>query len=66
MTIEIGYWVIPLVITFVSFVVASMCAKEPSSHGYFPDFGAALLNIIRLAIALIVSLVAWLLWAIIN
>lgn len=60
MTITIGAWIIPTFIT----IIAHLCAfgSAPKGRaGYFDFSGLVLL--FYLAVAVIVSLIAWLAWA---
>jgi len=57
--ITTGYWLIPLLITVTSFFIASRYEK-PRPNGYI---NLDIEGIYRLFVALIVSLVAWLIWA---
>jgi ABC-type nickel/cobalt efflux system permease component RcnA len=60
--VTIGIWIIPVFITVVAFWYAIACQEH---IGHWADAGSAILNIVRLCLAAIVSLIAWLLWAII-
>jgi hypothetical protein len=60
MTVTFGWWVIPLAITLGTMSWAILTPGAPMRGDYsFPDPMPA----IRFAGALIVSLVAWLIWA---
>ncbi len=64
MTITIGIWVLPLIVTIVAFLVANY--SIPESHGDYGGIGAGLVGVIYLAGAAVVSLLAWLLWALVR
>ena len=57
MTITIGYWIIPLVVTAAAFIIASR--NDPRD-----TYGVG--GAVNVALALIVSLVAWLIWAVLT
>lgn len=62
-TIEFGWWLIPTAVTLMSFGMGHWYAIEPAST----PMGAALDGFLRLVfygMALIVSLIAWLIWAV--
>jgi hypothetical protein len=61
MTITVGIWIVPLAVTIIAFCVASY--STPESSGDYGGIGAGLVGVIYLAGALIVSLVAWFVWA---
>lgn len=63
MTVEIGWWSLPLLFTFLAFGLALIFAPEPEPSSYFPDTGAAVITLLLLGAALVASLVAWLIWA---
>jgi uncharacterized membrane protein len=60
MTVTIGWWAVPAFITIAAIYVA--IREAPTSSGR--DYGAsAFIALAMLMAALIVSLVAWLIWA---
>lgn len=61
-TIHLGWWLAPAVVTAVAFVAAFVFIPKPQG-GLFPDFGAAFICLMNLALAAIGSLLAWLIWA---
>ena len=62
-TITLGWWVLPLAITLASLLWAFLTPAKPMRGDYsFPDVMPA----IRFAGALILSLVAWLIWALLR
>ena len=60
MSISFGYWVIPAFFTLAAFYVAFR--EAPGQRGDY-DFASPIIGLLFLAAALIVSLVAWLIWA---
>ncbi|MVB00106.1 hypothetical protein GN330_22935 [Nitratireductor sp. CAU 1489] len=60
MTVSISWWAIPALITAISFSWAFFTPMKPSS-----DYGFDIMPLFRLGAALIGSLVAWLVWALI-
>ncbi len=62
MSITIGWWGIPLAITILAFVWAELKVRnEPRSGDY--DFGRAITALMSGGAAVVVSLVAWLIYA---
>ncbi len=62
MTVTIGWWALPAFVTVASIYFALRESPEPRGK----DYGAgAVIGALFLAGALIVSLVAWLIWALI-
>ncbi len=55
MTITIGLWIIPLIITIVAFISALIHSDDDWLGGFF-----------EMVLALLVSLVSWLIWAVIT
>lgn len=64
MTITVGIWIVPAMVTIIAFVVASY--STPESQGDYGGIGAAFVGLVYLAGAAIVSLLAWLLWALVR
>ncbi len=65
MELIISWWIIPTLITLFSFVFASY-KMEPSQDGDYSSIGDAFQFIILYGMALIVSLVVWLIYFILN
>lgn len=63
MTIEFGWWLIPLIITVITFGWAKRQAPPTSNGSYMPDVVSPMLGAGLMLIAAVVSLVAWLIWA---
>lgn len=64
MTIKIGWWLIPLLFTVCAFIWAKMKSPEPKNGHYMPDFVTPVLIMANYGLALLLSLAAWLIWAI--
>jgi len=64
MTIKIGLWIIPLMITIVSIAIAWFKTPEPKHGHYFPDMTPVFTFGLNIIYALAVSLVAWIIYAI--
>lgn len=60
MEITIQSWGIPAIVTGLAFLIAA--SSVPESRGDY-DFGPSILAVMYLAAAVIVSLIAWLIWA---
>jgi len=58
----IGFWVLPTLVTVISFWWA--LSRFEKSVGWIDM--APLTNMIRLGAALIISLIAWLIWAVLT
>lgn len=61
MTITLGWWAVPLAITTIAFL-ASFMADAGGRGGYLSGLDTLIFN----ALALIVSLIAWLIWAVLT
>lgn len=62
MSITVGWWAIPLAITIISFVWAELKTRcQPRGGDY--DFGRAITALMTGGAATVVSLVAWLIYA---
>ena len=64
MTIVLGWWAIPLLFTIICFSVAYFKSKDKHPHGDF-DFASGFIVIINFGLAMILSLVSWLIYFII-
>lgn len=61
MSITIGWWAIPAFVTIAAVYIA--LREAPTSSGN--DYGAsAFIGVVMMMAALIISLIAWLIWAI--
>lgn len=65
MTLVISWWAIPLLITIVAFIVANV-ALSPTSGGDYGAIGDALEFVFFNGVAFIVSLIAWLIYALLT
>jgi hypothetical protein len=66
MTITIGLWVIPLIVTIISFVTASIRVQQVAKDAGAGSWGEGILIIAFHGLALIASLIAWLIWAVLT
>ena len=57
---QFGWWALPAFITAAAVYIAHKRAPQP--RGDY-DFGAVFIGLMSFAVAVIVSLVAWLAWA---
>ena len=62
--IEIGWWLIPLAISLLAFLWA-VGATPRRNAGYY-GYGNAIEGLFTYGAALIVSLIAWLIWAVLT
>jgi len=63
MSIQIPIWIIPVLITLMSILVAYLKTPPPENGGYFPDVTPLIVFGYNLIIALLVSLVSWVAYA---
>jgi len=63
MTIEFGWWILPLAVTITAFVIAYRASPETRPSNYLPDVVSPMIGFGMTLVAAIVSLVAWLVWA---
>ncbi len=61
-TISAGWWLLPLAVTIAAFGCAAVVARPSSSPGY----GDGIIAFMAYELALIVSLVAWVIWAVLS
>ncbi len=65
MTIKLGWWVLPIVITLVAFIVAKLLSPTTDySHRFAGEFEYE--HLILFLAALTVSLISWLIWALLT
>lgn len=62
-TITFGWWLVPAAITAAAYVWASMKEDRRPVHDY-GRIGQSAANAIIHGVALVVSLIAWLVWAV--
>jgi hypothetical protein len=60
-SVTIGSWGIPLLVTIAAFGWAAFASRDYGGSGYGADIGC----LIYAAAAVIISLIAWLAWALI-
>jgi hypothetical protein len=65
MTVTLGWWFLPVTITFAAFSVAAYMCRDEGSHGDYAAIGNAMVALVVYGAALIVSLMAWLVWAVV-
>jgi hypothetical protein len=62
-TVTAGWWILPLAVTAISFSLAVFVSREDGSHGDYSAIAGAFVSLVLFGAAAIVSLVAWLIWA---
>lgn len=65
MTLKIGWWTLPLAATLIAFAWAWWNGDYQPATGY-GSIGKGFANLFLVAVALIVSLTAWLIWAVLT
>lgn len=60
MSVTIGWWAVPAIITLVA--IGGPLLPDPAPRGY-SDIGTGIVGVFQLLIGVVVSLVAWLIWA---
>lgn len=63
MTIDLGAWAIPLAVTIAAFAWMAWPRSYPDQGGMFGGVGEAIALTYRLALFTIITLSAWLVWA---
>lgn len=58
MTITLGWWVIPAIITLIGFFVASYAARDDTGSGY----GAGIASLFLFSAWLIASMLVWIIY----
>ena len=61
-TISLSWWLAPLAVTIIAFVVA-FAKDDRGPAGDYGGFAQAFASLLLYATAAIVSLIAWLIWA---
>lgn len=64
MTLHIGTWAIPALITIAAFVAAFIGGRPDGKAYGYAAAGAGVIGLLLLLGAIIVSLIAWLVWAV--
>lgn len=63
-TVALGWWIAPTAVTIIAFIIAGFMCRDEGSHGDYAAIGNAFVALVIYGAALIVSLIAWLIWAI--
>lgn len=66
LTIGFGWWLLPTAVTIIAVVVALYMSREDGSHGDYASIGNAFVALVIYCVAIIVSLIAWLIWAVLT
>ncbi len=66
MTIELGWWLLPLFITIAAFSYANKTMPPTQPGGYIPDVIGPMIGGVHMLIAAVVSLFSWLIWALVS
>jgi hypothetical protein len=62
-SVGFGWWLLPTMVTVVAFTIAVFMSRSDGSHGEFAAIGNAFVALVIYGMALIASLLAWLIWA---
>lgn len=62
----VGWWLLPLAATVGAFIWQWWVHKDERRSGDYGDIGMAMGQLVTLAVAVIVSLAAWLIWALLR
>jgi hypothetical protein len=67
-TISFGWWLVPAFVTVCAFSANRLFGARmgPQNGSMFPDIGGALMELLGYVAALAVSLLAWLIWALLT
>lgn len=65
-SIEISWWIIPALVTLVAHAWACLASSDGDGGSTYAAIGTALITLLRLGAALIISLAAWLVWAVLT
>lgn len=60
--IALGWWVIPAAVTAIALLIAAWRSDRSYSHG-LGAVGQAMANAFIFLIAIVISLIAWLIWS---
>jgi hypothetical protein len=60
LTFTLGWWAVPLAFTVLALVTALALGDDSG------DLGSGIAAMLRLGLAVIVSLIAWLIWAVLT
>lgn len=61
-SIELGWWLVPAFVTLIALLVAAWRSDRSYTHG-LGAVGQAMANAFIYLVAIVVSLVAWLIWS---
>lgn len=62
-TITFGWWLAPLSVTAFAFSLAAFMCRDDERHGDYSAIAGAFVSLVIYGAASIVSLIAWLVWA---
>lgn len=65
-TIGLGWWIAPALVTVLALGWALFMSRDEGSHGDYASIGNAFVALVIYGAALIVSLIAWLVWAVLT
>lgn len=67
MTLFIGTWIVPLLVTVAAFGYAAWLTRaDGPSYGGYAAIGDAIIGAFRFGTALIITLFAWFIWAMVR
>lgn len=66
LTIGFGWWLVPTAVTIIAFVYAGFMCRDEGYHGDYAAIGNAMVGLVVYGAAIIVSLLAWLIWAVLT
>jgi len=66
LTISFGWWLVPLTVTVVAFVAAYICGASKGPPRGYGDIANGIVNLFVYGAVTVVSLVAWLGWAVLT
>ena len=64
--IHFGWWVLPTLITMAAFVFAAWKTRDDGDHGDYAAIGNVVVGAFVYGAAIILSLLVWLIWAIVT
>lgn len=66
-TLTLGWWVLPLIVTIGAYVAAYFATPKVDHSGMFGNVAiAAIAGVLYFAVATILSLLSWLIWALVT
>lgn len=67
-TLNFGWWLAPALFTVTVMAAWRLfgARMRPQNGSMFPDVGGALMELLGYAIALLLSAIAWLIWAVLT